>query len=266
MSPGLDYASENYRWFSARSSDFLYIDRIVLAPRVQGLGLGGACTRPRSTLRASAARANCSPRSTSNRRTPVRSPSTPGWASSGSASNPRRTAQSSSPSWPRRFRRLRGEDGEERFGTWLSSRASPSCSPDADGSLARRELLCCLRPTTSSAPGFRKVRTGPSRGSNSPKMGRLFRPGVPALSEEFVDERITFVVDWNAPEDATGSWEIGSKWSEQMAHRVELRLRRGSPDRPVVHRSRRRCDDQLHHRRSGFPAPLRAHEGNVTAG
>lgn len=40
MSPGLDYASENYRWFSARSSDFLYIDRIVLAPRVQGLGLG----------------------------------------------------------------------------------------------------------------------------------------------------------------------------------------------------------------------------------
>ena len=40
MSPGLDYASENYRWFSARSSAFLYIDRIVLAPRVQGLGLG----------------------------------------------------------------------------------------------------------------------------------------------------------------------------------------------------------------------------------
>ena len=40
MSPGLDYASENYRWFSARSNDFLYIDRIVLAPRVQGLGLG----------------------------------------------------------------------------------------------------------------------------------------------------------------------------------------------------------------------------------
>ena len=40
MSPGLDYVSENYRWFSARSNDFLYIDRIVLAPRVQGLGLG----------------------------------------------------------------------------------------------------------------------------------------------------------------------------------------------------------------------------------
>jgi uncharacterized protein len=40
MSPGLDYASENYRWFSTRSRAFLYIDRIVLAPRVQGLGLG----------------------------------------------------------------------------------------------------------------------------------------------------------------------------------------------------------------------------------
>ncbi len=40
MNPGLEYASENYRWFSARSNDFLYIDRIVLAPRLQGLGLG----------------------------------------------------------------------------------------------------------------------------------------------------------------------------------------------------------------------------------
>jgi predicted GNAT superfamily acetyltransferase len=40
MKPGLDYASENYRWFSARSSDFFYVDRIVLAPRLQGLGFG----------------------------------------------------------------------------------------------------------------------------------------------------------------------------------------------------------------------------------
>ena len=40
MGPGLDYASENYRWFSGRSDAFLYIDRIVLAPRLQGLGLG----------------------------------------------------------------------------------------------------------------------------------------------------------------------------------------------------------------------------------
>ena len=40
MNPGLDYASENYQWFSARSSDFFYIDRIVLAPRVQRGGIG----------------------------------------------------------------------------------------------------------------------------------------------------------------------------------------------------------------------------------
>lgn len=40
LAPGLDYASENYTFFSARSSDFLYVDRIVLAPRLQGRGVG----------------------------------------------------------------------------------------------------------------------------------------------------------------------------------------------------------------------------------
>lgn len=40
LAPGLGYASENYRWFSARSRDFLYVDRIVLAPRLQGQGVG----------------------------------------------------------------------------------------------------------------------------------------------------------------------------------------------------------------------------------
>lgn len=40
LAPGRDYASENYTWFSARSSDFLYVDRIVLAPRLQGQGVG----------------------------------------------------------------------------------------------------------------------------------------------------------------------------------------------------------------------------------
>lgn len=40
LPPGLDYASENYTWFSARSHDFLYVDRIVLARRLQGQGVG----------------------------------------------------------------------------------------------------------------------------------------------------------------------------------------------------------------------------------
>jgi len=40
LAPGRDYASENYRFFSARSDDFLYIDRIVLAPAARGAGLG----------------------------------------------------------------------------------------------------------------------------------------------------------------------------------------------------------------------------------
>ncbi len=42
LKPGRDYASENYRFFSARSDDFLYIDRIVLAPASRGVGLGRA--------------------------------------------------------------------------------------------------------------------------------------------------------------------------------------------------------------------------------
>ncbi len=40
LAPGQTYASENYTWFSTRSNDFLYVDRIVLAPRLQGQGVG----------------------------------------------------------------------------------------------------------------------------------------------------------------------------------------------------------------------------------
>jgi predicted GNAT superfamily acetyltransferase len=40
LGPGVAYESENYTWFSARSADFLYVDRIVLAPRCQGQGIG----------------------------------------------------------------------------------------------------------------------------------------------------------------------------------------------------------------------------------
>ncbi|MBG6213790.1 MAG: GNAT family N-acetyltransferase [Cryobacterium sp.] len=37
---GAEYASENYRWFSSRSNDFLYVDRIVVADGFRGQGLG----------------------------------------------------------------------------------------------------------------------------------------------------------------------------------------------------------------------------------
>lgn len=40
MAPGVDYESENYRWFSARGTDFLYVDRIAIAERARGHGLG----------------------------------------------------------------------------------------------------------------------------------------------------------------------------------------------------------------------------------
>ncbi|TFD84938.1 GNAT family N-acetyltransferase [Cryobacterium serini] len=37
---GAEYASENYHWFSSRSTDFLYVDRIVVADGYRGQGLG----------------------------------------------------------------------------------------------------------------------------------------------------------------------------------------------------------------------------------
>ena len=40
MPPGLDYASENYRWFSARYTEFVYVDRIVVAERLRSQGIG----------------------------------------------------------------------------------------------------------------------------------------------------------------------------------------------------------------------------------
>jgi predicted GNAT superfamily acetyltransferase len=40
LPPGADYASENYRWFSGRGSNFLYVDRIVVEEGHRSGGLG----------------------------------------------------------------------------------------------------------------------------------------------------------------------------------------------------------------------------------
>lgn len=40
LGPGADYESVNYRFFAERHDDFLYVDRIVVAPHAQGHGLG----------------------------------------------------------------------------------------------------------------------------------------------------------------------------------------------------------------------------------
>ena len=37
---GIDYWSENYKWFAARYGSFLYLDRVVVAERVRGQGVG----------------------------------------------------------------------------------------------------------------------------------------------------------------------------------------------------------------------------------
>ena len=39
---GLPYWSENYKWFTARYADFLYLDRVVVAERARNRGVGTA--------------------------------------------------------------------------------------------------------------------------------------------------------------------------------------------------------------------------------
>ena len=39
LGPGLDYASENYRWFSRNYRGFGYIDRVVVDPAARRLGI-----------------------------------------------------------------------------------------------------------------------------------------------------------------------------------------------------------------------------------
>ena len=39
FAPGADYQSRNYRWFERRYDDFLYVDRIVVAPTHRRLGI-----------------------------------------------------------------------------------------------------------------------------------------------------------------------------------------------------------------------------------
>ena len=39
---GASYDSPNYRWFAERYTRFLYVDRVVVSARHQGLGLGSA--------------------------------------------------------------------------------------------------------------------------------------------------------------------------------------------------------------------------------
>lgn len=42
LAAGLDYWSDNYKWFAARYDDFVYLDRVVVAERARRLGVGRA--------------------------------------------------------------------------------------------------------------------------------------------------------------------------------------------------------------------------------
>ena len=42
LAPGADYASMNYRWFTERYTDFVYLDRIAVTPTHHGRGIGRA--------------------------------------------------------------------------------------------------------------------------------------------------------------------------------------------------------------------------------
>lgn len=45
MTPGVDYDSENYRYFERRGGEFLYVDRIVVADSARNRGLGAELYR-----------------------------------------------------------------------------------------------------------------------------------------------------------------------------------------------------------------------------
>jgi hypothetical protein len=40
LAPGAPYRSVNYRWFSERYDDFVYLDRVAVAPDHRGRGIG----------------------------------------------------------------------------------------------------------------------------------------------------------------------------------------------------------------------------------
>lgn len=40
LAPGADYGSGNYLWFAERYDDFVYLDRVAIAPEFQRRGLG----------------------------------------------------------------------------------------------------------------------------------------------------------------------------------------------------------------------------------
>lgn len=42
LGPGLDYTSPNYRFFAAREAEFVYLDRIVVAPQFRRRGVATA--------------------------------------------------------------------------------------------------------------------------------------------------------------------------------------------------------------------------------
>lgn len=94
-----DYDSPNFLWFRSRYPRFVYVDRIVVAPRRADAATPAGCTATfSSTLFAPTTNAS-SARSTASRPIPRRMPSMRRWASPRSASLPSTAAARPSDIW-----------------------------------------------------------------------------------------------------------------------------------------------------------------------
>ena len=106
LRPGRPYDSLNYRWFTERYEDFLYVDRVIVAPDRRGAGLGRMLYAEVFDHAAAHGVARVTCEVNLEPRNPVRCASTPGWSIDRHTASGRR-AVSESQAWQARRHAVR---------------------------------------------------------------------------------------------------------------------------------------------------------------